>query len=1102
MAERYGSTEPQTGSDLQSNSSGNERTSSKTSGDQGRAFRPFVPQRSNHWLQRRPLPDMLEDLGSERRLPTLLEQMDEQAGETKQSQRPIDFRRVEIMNRLLELLSESSPSNIGVLQSTILAMFTNLFMTNMAVYFYTPDEIDNGCSTLPGCPLHTAIEVGVDDRLVVTIETFEAMLQEIPNFELARLLDAYTDYVQAMESAWQVMPLEKQLDIREKPRIQNAASIAVWGDYAYVADSSQHVILRVSMTTDEITHFCGMRGKPGFHDGPREAAKFNTPSGLAFCEGNSTLYVCDTGNDAIRYVGIPSGVVQTLSLTPVEGDVRLETPVGITIVRGDYEYDAAEDEDDEDEADDGNNSVTSSNFQEGDEDDDDECGGSRHVALLEGISEEDEDLVTESCRESFSHSIPGWDEGRSANRSSSNRNPPARYALANAEPSPGKVLGLVGRMHMPGSLKGSRRRFSSNTDNMSRRTSGYLSSNISRRTSGYMSSLSSRRTSTHFSVTPGESAKDSLKECTEEEEEIGYNLAVTGDHCIYLVKPEKCEFLVLAGSPSEYGYRDADKGLDARFSSLKGICCIRNCIFVADHWNNVIRCVNLKTRQVDTVIDFQPCGPSALTVSTSGSVYVLDSEYVSVCNILKICSLQCSNGEQEGVLGTTMFKMIQESIGRARSVLSSRDSIDSGFLEGMSRRGSFRQSRRGSAESDTLSNARSSRRQSAEEDAASRRASRRHSADNVGDRQIGSISNLGPRFPGNNLHPTNAVDPLQNMGAAAEMHQMMMAIPQQHPDQSRRASDMSALRTPQQKSVLPEVPRALRSLVPGASLHPALVQMTLRSRGPSHHQSIQTAFTGSQFRVSVVSSVPEDDFEDAPEFISFLNPKHDSPWKKIPIGTLQYVYQEATGQCSANTPLSLAYWDAADSDVSAAAMMRFPQQLLVGSAEWPTVVKVLPPRKGAPQDNGRFRAVAVDVDRVVMADSDSNQIFVVNHTKRSKHKIAGCGKAGYLDGPLDVCRMNHPSSIALDPTTHYIYVADSGNHRIRCIDLSTGFMSTVCGNGVKGNHDGGDLRQQSLDSPFDVHFMHPCHLLISCADNSIRRLDLQTKQLETVLVGS
>jgi len=370
-----------------------------------------------------------------------------------------------------------------------------------------------------------------------------------------------------------------------------------------------------------------------------------------------------------------------------------------------------------------------------------------------------------------------------------------------------------------------------------------------------------------------------------------------------------------------------------------------------------------------------------------------------------------------------------------------------------------------------------------EEDAGSRRTSRSGRSSPANFKLAGSISNLGPRenqqrFPKSLSVPTK----------------------QPTPTRSRQASS-SDRRTP---NSLPQVPRALRSLVPGASLHPALVQMTLRSQGSetSTKGSAQTAFTGSQFRVSVVSSVPDDDCEDAPEFVSFLNPKHDSPWTKIPIGTMQYVYQQATGQCTSNSPLAIAYWDAAADEDTATGGARNPQQLMVGSAEWPSIVKLLPPRKGAPQENGRFRAVGVDVDRVVMADSDSHQIFVVNHTKRSKHKIAGCGKAGYLDGPLDVCRMSHPSSIALDPTTHYIYVADSGNHRIRCIDLSTGFMSTVCGNGIKGNCDGNELRQQSLDSPFDVHFMHPCHLLISCADNSIRRLDLTLKQLETVLVGS
>jgi hypothetical protein len=249
-------------------------------------------------------------------LPALLGDIDGwMKSSPRASQMSVDPSRVEIINRLLELLAEESPSDIGVLQSTIVSMFTSTYSVNLPAFFYTPEEIDDGCAIGPSEPLSVAIEVGIDDRLMVTIETFEAMVAQISTNRLARLLDAYKEYVQAMEMAWQVAVLENQPDGYESAKIQNAAGIAVWGEYAYVADSTQHVIFRVNLTSDEITYFCGERGKPGWHDGPREMATFNSPSGLALCEGTSSLYVCDTGNDSIRIVSVPDGRVCTLSLS-------------------------------------------------------------------------------------------------------------------------------------------------------------------------------------------------------------------------------------------------------------------------------------------------------------------------------------------------------------------------------------------------------------------------------------------------------------------------------------------------------------------------------------------------------------------------------------------------------------------------------------------------------------------------------------------------------------------------------------------------------------------------------------------------------------------
>merc|ERR1719197_365806 len=276
------------------------------------------------------------------------------------------------------------------------------------------------------------------------------------------------------------------------------------------------------------------------------------------------------------------------------------------MVFGEYEYEEPSDEENE------GNEGLGLTFQDSEEDEDDDlAGGPRHVPLLEGITEEDEEEPIfgkydsrrgsglTSRRESGGMNLDWWGDAMARKQLEEMRRRSARYSLADEA------------------------------------TSGKSSVRTSRRTSRAVTSSANTTRRTSWTLpTPGESAIESLKECTEEEE-FGFNLGVTCDHCVFLVL--------------------SSKGSEARFSSLKGITCIRNSIFVADHWNNVIRCVNLRTTQVDTVVDFEPNGPIALTVSGSGNIYVLDSEFVHTCNILKICSLHASK-QTEGALGTLSFR--------------------------------------------------------------------------------------------------------------------------------------------------------------------------------------------------------------------------------------------------------------------------------------------------------------------------------------------------------------------------------------------------------------------------------------------------------------
>jgi autotransporter-associated beta strand protein len=67
--------------------------------------------------------------------------------------------------------------------------------------------------------------------------------------------------------------------------------------------------------------------------------------------------------------------------------------------------------------------------------------------------------------------------------------------------------------------------------------------------------------------------------------------------------------------------------------------------------------------------------------------------------------------------------------------------------------------------------------------------------------------------------------------------------------------------------------------------------------------------------------------------------------------------------------------------------------------------------------------------------------------------LAGTGETVFADGPRDTATFNHPSGVTEDSAGN-LYVADTGNHRIRKIDKLTGLVSTIAGSGSFGFADG------------------------------------------------
>jgi sugar lactone lactonase YvrE len=115
--------------------------------------------------------------------------------------------------------------------------------------------------------------------------------------------------------------------------------------------------------------------------------------------------------------------------------------------------------------------------------------------------------------------------------------------------------------------------------------------------------------------------------------------------------------------------------------------------------------------------------------------------------------------------------------------------------------------------------------------------------------------------------------------------------------------------------------------------------------------------------------------------------------------------------------------------------------------------------------------------------------------------IAGGNTSGSLGdgGPATNAMLNTPGGLSLDSAGN-LFIADSGNNRIRRVDAASGIITTVAGNGAAAfAGDGGPATSASLNSPFGVAVDSTGNLYIADTVNGrIRRVDAATGNITTV----
>ncbi|MGV0028578.1 thioredoxin-like domain-containing protein [Phormidesmis priestleyi] len=137
--------------------------------------------------------------------------------------------------------------------------------------------------------------------------------------------------------------------------------------------------------------------------------------------------------------------------------------------------------------------------------------------------------------------------------------------------------------------------------------------------------------------------------------------------------------------------------------------------------------------------------------------------------------------------------------------------------------------------------------------------------------------------------------------------------------------------------------------------------------------------------------------------------------------------------------------------------------------------------------------------RLFIADTGHHRI-VVSTLKGEVLQVIGTGKPGLTDGQFSAAQFSAPQGMAIDATHQILYVADTGNHALRRVDLKRGMVETIAGTGQQSHTlhpHGGKALEIALNSPWDLVFIKNQLFIAMAGSHQIWQLQLETGLLTT-----
>jgi DNA-binding beta-propeller fold protein YncE len=146
-------------------------------------------------------------------------------------------------------------------------------------------------------------------------------------------------------------------------------------------------------------------------------------------------------------------------------------------------------------------------------------------------------------------------------------------------------------------------------------------------------------------------------------------------------------------------------------------------------------------------------------------------------------------------------------------------------------------------------------------------------------------------------------------------------------------------------------------------------------------------------------------------------------------------------------------------------------------------------------------AVAVDQEgNVYIADTMNHRVRMVDAVTGMITTVAGTGQARFSGegGPADQAALNEPAALAVDDEGR-LYIADQSNHRVRMVNLRTGVIQTIAGTGVATyDGDGKPARDTALAGPSGLALMADRLYIADTFNGRVRCVELSSRLMTTV----